>query len=368
VTSLLMLSAGAALALTIAAMTVLRPIAYRIDLLDRPGGHKTHNGAVPVVGGLAMLLGIVFGLALQPGLLAPLGYFLVSATLLVVVGLFDDRFTLSPRTRLAAQFVAVLPMVLGAGIYMQDFGDLFGTGPLTLAHGNLFVTAFVTMAAINAFNMLDGLDGLAGGLTLIALLAFLALGAGALSPGEFTLVAVIAGAVVGFLVFNIPVQVNRRIRCFMGDAGSTLLGFSIAWIAIAVSQRPDASVSAVTTVWFVAVPATDLLWTVGRRLARGQSPLRPDNEHLHHLLLRAGFGVRAVFLTMFSTGAVTAVVGLVLRHVDAPDSLSLVALVVAAVWIVALYRNARAFLEILPSRLRRAPDFDHETARLSTRK
>jgi UDP-GlcNAc:undecaprenyl-phosphate GlcNAc-1-phosphate transferase len=350
------LAAFGSLAITVAAMSVLRPLAYIVDLLDRPGGHKTHSGAVPVVGGMAMLVGIVFGLSLAPGSLASANHFIVSATLLVVIGMFDDRFTLSPKMRLVGQFVAVLPMVFGAGVFMHDFGDLFGTGAVELTRGTLFATAFVTMAAINAFNMLDGLDGLAGGLALIALLAFMFLGVPAIGSAQFLMLATVAGSVIGFLVFNVPIQANRRIRCFMGDAGSTLLGFSIAWLALDVSQRPGAVVSPVTLVWMVAVPATDLLWTMTRRLWRGQSPLRADNEHLHHVLLKSGLGVRAVFCTMFATTLVGASVGIAFHYLHVPDWISLLCLIAMAISVVVTYRNARTLLPYVPIALRREPE------------
>lgn len=347
------LSAVVALVTTVTAMAGLRPIAYLVDLLDKPGGHKTHNGAVPLVGGLAMLFGIVVGIAALPPAFGSASHFMLSASLLVLVGLFDDRFTLSPKMRLLAQFASVLPMVLGAGIYMHNFGDLFGTGDLTIENGRLVATAIVTMAAINAFNMLDGLDGLAGGLTLVALVAVLALGTMPAGSIEFGLAAVLAGSVCGFLVFNVPVRANRNIRCFMGDAGSTLLGFSVAWLAMKISQSPGSAVSAITTVWLVAVPATDLLWTVIRRISRGRSPLYPDNEHLHHLLLRAGFGVRAVFAVMFGTAIAAAALGLALHHFGAPDWLSMLCLVGVAIAIVVSFRASRRVIRLIPSRFRR---------------
>jgi UDP-GlcNAc:undecaprenyl-phosphate GlcNAc-1-phosphate transferase len=343
----------AALAVTVAAMAVLRPIAYIVDLLDRPGGHKTHNGAVPVVGGLGMLLGIVMGLSLVPGATGTFSLFLISATVLVIVGLFDDRFNVSPTTRLVAQFVAVVPMALGAGVAVRTLGDPFGLGVVAFTHGELLVTAFVTMAAINAFNMLDGLDGLAGGIALVGLFGIFLAGGHALQLPELALLGVIAGAVVGFLCFNAPVQVNRRVRCFMGDAGSTLLGFALAWLAISVSQHPGATVAPITTVWMISVPAVDLVWTVVRRVGRRQSPFRADNEHLHHLLLNSGFGVRAVFLVMVGIASIGVALGLALQGFGAPDWVSASSLVAYAVVVVTFCRHASRFARLVPSALRR---------------
>ena len=315
----LLISGVGAFAISVAALFALRPIAYAVNLLDRPGGHKTHHGVVPIVGGLGMLFGVLFGVVSQPGALGPLQQYLFSAILLVVVGMLDDRFDLAPGLRLVAQFSAVLPMFFGAGVRLTSFGDLLGLGPLDVAPYSLVATVVVTMAAINAFNMLDGLDGLAGGIALVSAGLMLAVFGRSADPGNAYLLAALCGAIGGFLLFNMPVQWNRGVRCFMGDAGSTLLGFTLAWVTIGSSQGPLRMASPVAMVWLVAVPATDLVWTVLRRLARGQSPAHPDNEHLHHMLLRAGFGVRAVFVILIGIALLLASVGLYLDRARTPD-------------------------------------------------
>lgn len=346
-------AALAALVVTLAAMTALRPVAFMIDLVDRPGGRKMHSGVVPVVGGLAMLIGVVLGLAVVPSTFGAFSFFVVSATLLVVIGLLDDRFMLSPQMRLLAQFMAVLPMVFGAGISVHTLGDLVGLGSIDTGPIHLFVTALAVMGAINAFNMLDGLDGLAGGVALVALLAMFFLGGHTAGPTQAVLVPALAGAVVGFLCFNAPVRINRRVRCFMGDAGSTLLGFALAWIAIDMTQSQAATIAPVTMVWLVVVPATDLLWSIIRRVANGRSPLIPDSEHLHHDLIRAGFGVRAVFVTMLSIAVLAACTGIALDVASLPEWVSLVLLLATGTGVVVFCRNARHVIRLVPERLRR---------------
>jgi UDP-GlcNAc:undecaprenyl-phosphate/decaprenyl-phosphate GlcNAc-1-phosphate transferase len=346
-------AAAAALAITIAAMFALRPIAWVVDLVDRPGGHKTHHGEVPIVGGLAMLLGLVLGLSVSSEVVGSLSQYVVSVVLLVVVGSLDDRFDLPPVTRLAAQFAAVLPMFFGAGVQISSFGDLFGLGAIRTGSASLFATAFVTLAAINAFNMLDGLDGLAGGVAAISLGWLLYLTSGSASLSETALTAVLLACVVGFLVFNVPIRANRRVRCFMGDAGSTLLGFSLAWLCIGLSQAPTGRVTPITMVWIVGVPATDVVWTTIRRLARRQSPLRADNEHLHHSLRKAGIGVRGVFAAIVAAAALFGFIGTRLQASHAPEWLSFALLVVCGVGLVIACRNAQVIARLLPEGMRR---------------
>jgi UDP-GlcNAc:undecaprenyl-phosphate GlcNAc-1-phosphate transferase len=346
--------AAASLGVTVAAMFVLRPIAYKVDLLDRPGGHKNHLGSVPVVGGLAMLLGLVVGVAASPEAISDLASFLVSATLLVVVGMIDDRFGLPATTRLVAQVAVVLPMFYGGGVRLENLGDLLGFGDLRTGGGSLLVTAVVTVAAINSFNMLDGLDGLAGGVALVAVTWIWAIVAPTSSVSAPALTAALLGAITGFLVFNLPVRLNRRVRCFMGDSGSTLLGFSLAWLCISVSQDPGPRSAPIMMVWLAGVPATDLVWTTFRRLARGRSPLRPDNEHLHHLLRHAGLNVRATFATLVLIAALFGFCGHMLNRAGVPDYLSLTLLGAASTLLVVACRNAGAIIRLVPQALRRA--------------
>ena len=101
---------------TLIAMIALRPVAVAIELVDRPGGRKTHHGNVPIVGGLAMLLGIIVGFALLPGASAPSGLFAAACALLVVLGLLDDRFELSAAARLVAHGLIISAMAAGSGL------------------------------------------------------------------------------------------------------------------------------------------------------------------------------------------------------------------------------------------------------------
>ncbi|HXQ31308.1 MAG TPA: MraY family glycosyltransferase [Steroidobacteraceae bacterium] len=342
-------AAIAALVITIAAVLALRPLAYVVDLLDRPGGHKTHQGEVPIVGGLAMLLGLVLGLSVSSAVIGSLSNFLVPAVFLAVVGMLDDRFDLPPVSRLFAQFAAVLPMFFGAGLRLLSFGDLFGIGPLITGSTALFATVFVTLAAINAFNMLDGIDGLAGGVAVVSLTCVFGLSYPSAGPAQLALAAVLMGSVVGFLVFNLPMRLNRRMRCFMGDAGSTLLGFSLAWLCISLSQGQGAGAAPITMVWLVGVPATELVWTTIRRLAHGHSPIRPDTEHLHHRLRAAGLGARAVFATMTVAAVLFALIGLGLQERHVPDWLSLLLLFAAGSTLVVTCYNGAALLRFMPS-------------------
>jgi UDP-GlcNAc:undecaprenyl-phosphate GlcNAc-1-phosphate transferase len=102
------------------------------------------------------------------------------------------------------------------------------------------------------------------------------------------------GCIVGFLIFNWPLKRTRNVRAFMGDAGSTMLGFSLAWLSLDLSQGAGRVISPVVTLWIFALPIYDLFSSMVRRVSQGVSPFHGDSEHLHHVLRRFGFSSRQV--------------------------------------------------------------------------
>lgn len=327
-------SAVASFGLCLLAMFALRPLAFAIDLIDRPGGRKLHQGDVPVVGGLAMLLGIVFGMGLLPLPAWANGTFLAACAMLVTVGLIDDKFSLSPWTRLSVQIAATMMLIFGVGAEIRTLGTMFGA-PISLQGISSYaLTAFTVMCAINAANMLDGMDGLAGAISMVAVAALAILASQGGNVVALSIGVVVIGAIAAFLVSNLPLDMNRRVHCFMGDSGSTLLGFTIAMLCISVTQDQVAAVKPVTIFWIVAIPMFELGWTVIRRCIHGISPFTSDQNHLHHMLLRAGFSVKATLMTFFLLAVSLASFGIVLERLNVPDYLSLALFVLSGILVV----------------------------------
>lgn len=336
------------------AIVGLRPLAFVVDLVDRPGGRKIHHGEIPVVGGLAMFLGIVLGVGLLPLPGASSGAFLAACAILVTVGLIDDRFDLSPWTRLSGQIAAAVVLIIGSSALVVTLGDPFGTGAVYFSqYGAIAFTVFIIIAAINAFNMLDGTDGLAGTVALTSFLAiaFVSYTAGLTMPLTISLVMI--GAVSAFLLFNVPLRENATAQCFMGDAGSTLLGFSVAWLCIQISQGVTRPVTSVTALWFVALPLYELVWSTIRRVIRGVSPFKADTNHFHHLLLKAGFGPRGAFAVFATLACLLAGIGLLCRHYELPDRTSLILLAVLGCATIRLMYRARVLWALVPASVRR---------------
>jgi UDP-GlcNAc:undecaprenyl-phosphate GlcNAc-1-phosphate transferase len=326
-------AAAAALVATVVLSVVLRPIARSLDFVDRPGGRKLHAGEVPVVGGLAMFIGVVLGLAVLPELARVPPVFLATAFVFVCLGLLDDRFALSSILRLAIQVATVVVMAIWGAMSVHYVGAAFGAGPtIFLPSVAVIVTVMLVVGAVNALNMVDGIDGLAGSLGLVALVAVAGVAAAGANASVLSLAVVLAAALIGFLAFNLPLSINRSVRVFMGDAGSMLIGFSLAWMMVALSQDPSTFVAPVTLLWFAAVPIYDLVSTAALRVASGVSPMRADNNHLHHCLLKKGYGPARSLVILVVIAVFWAGMGIALDVMRlVPESGSLMAFVLAGV-------------------------------------
>src|ERR1700686_97453 len=312
----LLSSSALAFAVTVVLTLTLRPLALRLHVTDKPGGRKHHIGEIPLVGGIAMFIGILVA-AMAAVQTTDRWALLVPAALLVIVGAIDDRYNAGVSARLLAQMGAALVMMIGGGLYLRDIGDPFGTGLLGLGFLAIPASVLITLSVINAYNFVDGIDGLAASMALVALAAG-GLASGLRAPAV-SVAAMACGATLGFLLFKFPVFRNRHLRTFMGDAGSTLLGFVVVWFALSISQGEHRSLSPVAALWFALMPLSDFFSCFVRRVARGKMPLHAGREHFHYMLLRAGLSGRQVLAVLVAFSVFYAAVGLIGANHKLPD-------------------------------------------------
>lgn len=294
--------------LSAACMLLFQPLARHWKLLDQPDERKHHDGAVPLVGGLSIYIGLLGAHLLMPRALVSDEIPLLAAGLLLVIGLLDDFQQLPVRIRFSAQIAAVMLLCLGAGNWLESLGDLVTTGPIDLGPLGLVFTVFAAVGIINAFNMIDGLDGLASGLALITLSAIMilqTLSGASIMP----LVILLCVALLPFLAFNLGL-LGERHKIFLGDAGSMMLGLIVVWRLIANSQGAEPLYPPVVALWLVAVPLIDTIAVMLRRIRRGDSPFEPDRCHIHHLLVDAGLSPRTVLAILLAAAVLLVVIGL----------------------------------------------------------
>lgn len=312
----------------------------RLGWVDRPSRRKAHEGAVPIAGGIGLVLTLLLvGLwtSVAPGSLGvsraalaalsePWALGLAAGALLVfAVAFTDDRTPIRARWRFIAQGAAVVAAVVG-GTWIATLGELLWARelrlPLLLA---VPFTVFGVCGVINALNMSDGADGLAGGLALMAtfwfalVLAYLA-GSHAEAAALLPVACALAGALVGFLAMNLRTPWRARAAIFMGDGGSMMLGFVLGWLAVRVTNAFGADAPApVVALWILAVPLADTVSCMMRRVAHGATPMSPDHRHLHHLLPAMGLSIRRSVAIILAVAFVLGGLGVLGWRAGVPD-------------------------------------------------
>lgn len=294
-------------AITLFCISWLRPLAIRVGLVDVPSYRKQHRGHVPLIGGLAMFCGFLSGLLTLPISLQNFRSFIAANALLVFVGLLDDFKELSARMRFLAQIGATCLMFFWGDVGLHHLGNLFFYKNIVLNHLSLIVTSVAVLGIINAVNMTDGIDGLAGLLALIQLFWLTLL---ALITAQWITVPILLlfiASLLAFLCFNFPFSLKQA-KIFMGDAGSTLLGFVLVWFLINLSQTTE--ISPVTMLWIMAVPLFDTTRMIIYRMRAHKPVCTPDRAHLHHLLLGIGLSVNQVVMIIGGMSVLSGLVGL----------------------------------------------------------
>ena len=278
--------------LTLGLIRFLAPRAGRYGLIDHPrGGRKDHGSTTPTVGGLAIVGGLALTalLAQFAGQVQPAfwtGLFLIALT-----GTLDDLFDLQPTIKFAAQIAAALLMIYWGGLILHSLGDLVSNRPLLLGRLAVPLTVIAMIGVVNAINLCDGADGLGGGLVFIAVFWIALMSAVSAITGTLALSLGLLGCIAAFLVFNLRSPWRARAAIFLGDAGSLSLGFALAWLAVDAAQPRGQLFAPVTAIWLLAIPISDTIVCMSRRLLKGQNPFRADRSHLHHILIDLGMPV-----------------------------------------------------------------------------
>lgn len=266
-------------------------LSRKIGAFDRPEERKVHTGEVSRLGGIAMVAGMVLPLLLFRVLDRTLAAFLAGALIVSLTGLLDDIFRIRPATKFAGEVLGAAAFVFLGGISLTDLGDFIGTGAVHTGWLAPAVTIFCMVGVMNALNLSDGLDGLAGGIAAIACIFLGAFAYWGQDWTSFSILLALLGAILGFLRYN-----SYPAHLFMGDAGSLLLGYSLAAVTVMMSRGNGvgANLSPVTVAGILALPITDTLLVMVRRLLHRGSPFRADRTHLHHRLLELGIPHAAV--------------------------------------------------------------------------
>ncbi|WP_165869303.1 MraY family glycosyltransferase [Maribacter algicola] len=312
-------------------------------LMDDPDHRKMHATKTPNLGGLGIFLAfslsiIVFGILtdLVPTDLSKLLAIMGSSIILVFLGIKDDLTGMAPKKKLIGQLIAVLNVVVLTDIRILHFGGIFGLNELPYFASVLF-SIFVFMLVINAFNLVDGIDGLAGSLSILGSITFGVLFS---LKGNFlmTLVATIfVGSVLGFLKYNL----SRDKKIFMGDCGSLLTGFLLAYQGIyflnlntEIGTTNNYMNSPVILLAILSYPLFDLLRVFSIRIREGRSPFSADSNHIHHRLLRLGMSHKMATFTLVMANSLVIAFAFLTMHLNIHIHLVVSVLFGAAIYLL----------------------------------
>jgi UDP-GlcNAc:undecaprenyl-phosphate/decaprenyl-phosphate GlcNAc-1-phosphate transferase len=287
-----------ALGCVLASVPLIRRVCVRWGIFDPPGHLKIHGEPIPRLGGMAIAVALAAGVtSALHGAGAGALYFAAALGLVWLAGFVDDLREVPPVFRLLAQIGGALLLYAG-GWRVAVFSS---------SASAIIVQCLLVILFVNAFNFLDGADGLAAGITAVIALAYSALPGVGLSAFGNAVAWSLLGACVGFLFFNFPPA-----KIFMGDSGSTVLGFCVAFLGldfIGARGGGDAARSVLFPFLIAGLPILDALVVVARRMMKGRSPFRGDRGHFYDYLLAAGWTAWRVAISCYLLTGVLGVLG-----------------------------------------------------------
>ena len=304
-----------AVALSLALTYGVRQRARSARLFDFVDERKVHDREIPRIGGVAIFLTVVLTLATVVALFGSqvielggdrLIVLLAGGSAIHLLGLWDDVRPMRARWKFLAQIIVTLAIYI-AGVRIQllslPFAGSVELGPVL----GLVFTVFWFVGITNAFNLIDGLDGLASGAALFALTTMFVVASIYGQTGAALLSLVLAGATLGFLVYNFhPASI------FLGDSGSLFLGFMLAGIGALSSQKSPTAIAVAIPVVSLGLPVLDTGLAIVRRFLRGKPIFGADRGHIHHRLLGLGHSPRKVALLLYGACALLALMGMLL--------------------------------------------------------
>ena len=289
---------------------------YKI-LVDLPDtSRKFHKRPTPLTGGIGILIALLISGKLYIDLNNLTGYvpeftfqLMVISIPLVILFLIDDFKELRPLFRIIIQVVLTIYMIQSTGVYLETLGNLFGIGEINLGIYSKPITVFCVVGIINAFNMMDGINGLCSGCAMITLMLI-----GFFSGLIYdSMLVLIIGSMIGFVIFNLGIF-GKQNGVFLGDSGSNLVGFWVAWIAIYASQSQIYSIEPITILWFVAIPLLDCIGLIFSRTIKGVGWSKAGRDHIHHKLMKK-FSSQSTLLMILTITLLTGMFGIIVEKI-----------------------------------------------------
>ncbi len=276
----------------VATPSIIR-VAHQKQLFDKPNQRKVHSSQIPNLGGLAIFAGILISITIWMDFVnREFQYFVTACIIILFIGLKDDILVIAPLTKMAGQAVAALVLIFGGDVRVTNLYGLFGIYDINF-YVSIILSFFIILMIINSYNFIDGIDGLAAGIgvlntAIMGVLFFV------IDKMEYCILAsALIASLIAFLRFNLS---KGELKIFMGDTGSLLVGILISILAIKLSELNLADnnpyfIHSAPAVLFgiLVIPLFDLTRVFYIRVVLKRAPSRPDNYHIHHMIIRLGF-------------------------------------------------------------------------------
>ena len=289
---------------------IVRTLAFKVGAVDVPkDARRMHKHPIPRMGGLAIFFGFILSTLVFMPLNEQLRGMLLGAVLIVILGIFDDIYALPAKPKFLVQIVAAtIAAMSGNCVEFLSNPNIFSSEPYwELGWFSIPFSVLWIVGITNAVNLIDGLDGLACGVSTISSTTLLVIALTVAEPEVAILMAALSGACVGFLPYNL-----NPAKIFMGDTGSTFLGFILATVSIQGLFKFYTIISFAVPFLILGLPIFDTCFAILRRVAKGQSPMAPDRGHIHHRLIDMGLTQKQTVAVLYVISAILGLSAVVL--------------------------------------------------------
>jgi len=302
------------------------PLASSLGLVDSPSDRKKHEGDIPILGGIGIFVSFCIGLFFTNINFIDHQYIFLTLFIITIIGVFDDIWDLSARVKLLFHILAI-SIFLKQPYLISSLGGIFGPIDIALLPLTYLFTVFAIIGAMNAVNMSDGVDGLASLNSLIVFLIISVISFNSDKEFIFVISSVFASSTLAFLLFNLKI-LGEKNKIFLGDSGTTQIGFVICLLLILLSQGDNPSIRPVTALWIMALPLIDTIAIILRRIRKKRSPFSADREHLHHFFMSLGFSDRKTLFTVTLLSIALISIGLLMEINDVSSPVSFISFVI----------------------------------------
>ena len=305
-----LLSVAAALIVSFLMTPPVKAFAYKVGAIDVPkDNRRMPKVPIPRLGGLAIFIGFMVSTLLFNEIDMQMRGILLGSVIIVLLGVVDDIKPLPAMLKFVVQIIASLvPISHGVVIQALSNPNVFsGNAYWVLGGLSLPITILWIVGITNAVNLIDGLDGLANGVSAICATTMLIIALLVADAGVALTMAALVGACVGFMPYN-----TNPAKMFMGDTGATFLGFILATMSIQGLFKFYALISFAVPFLILGLPIFDTAFAMIRRIAKGQSPMKPDRSHVHHRLIDMGLNQKQAVATLYCISAILGMSAVVL--------------------------------------------------------